>query len=171
MLTARERQELAREAAPAVGGVGDGGQLTAALRIALGLSRQGLGVGQDHHQEVVEVVRHAAGELSDRFHLAGVGELFLQRAAVADVEQHSNDLAGPPAVGIGRVDALVEEGAVLAVGAPPAHLHGIRLAGLPRLLDRCDRSGDVVKVQPRSGEAGLLRKGLRWEAGYRFDCL
>jgi hypothetical protein len=42
-------------------------------------------ISADHHQQVVEVVRHSSGEAADGFHFLGLAKLILQHAAVGDV--------------------------------------------------------------------------------------
>jgi len=45
-------------------------------RISLRTIRDQLGVANDGSEQVIEIVRHAAGELTDRFHLLRVPQLF-----------------------------------------------------------------------------------------------
>ena len=49
------------------------------------LSSTKLAVAEDRRQQVVEVVRHAAGQLADGFHLLRLPELRLERLALADI--------------------------------------------------------------------------------------
>ena len=81
-LAAREGQELAREALAAPRRRQDG--LDPLQRLRLGQpAAQHFGVAADDHQEIVEVVRDAAGELAERLHLLHLREL-LARALERD---------------------------------------------------------------------------------------
>ena len=86
-LLAGEGQELARELGGALGGALDLGQLVGA-RPGADPPAGDLAVAADHGQQVVEVVRHAAGELADGLHLLRLPELVLQHAALGHVAQH-----------------------------------------------------------------------------------
>src|SRR5215467_2969667 len=50
----------------------------------------------NYHQEVVEIVRHAAREPTDRFHFLRLAKLLLEDVPLADVLRHNqaNSLAG-----------------------------------------------------------------------------
>ena len=82
-LAPAEGQQLAREARRLARGAGDLLQLLAAVA-----GEQDLGVAGDHGQEVVEVVRDAAGEPPDRLHLLRVREPALEPLALAHVVRH-----------------------------------------------------------------------------------
>ena len=73
-----EGEELAGQGGRAVRGFLD--ELDVAPERALGreLQEQELAPAGDHGQEIVEVVRDAAGEPPHRFHLLGLAELSLQ---------------------------------------------------------------------------------------------
>ena len=62
---------------------------------------QELGVAGDDHQEVVEVVRDAAGEAADGFHFLRLAELLLQRARFGDVFHENFEGVSVFAVGNG----------------------------------------------------------------------
>ncbi len=86
-LLAREGQELAHQVRGAVGvlldlhDVGEG-------RVARPEAQQQQVAEADHRrQQVVEVVRHAAGELAHRLHLLGLGELGLQVLLLRRVDE------------------------------------------------------------------------------------
>ena len=53
---------------------------------SLQVGRQGIGVAEDHLEQVVEVVGDAAGELTERLHLLRLVQRFLRGPAAADVE-------------------------------------------------------------------------------------
>ena len=56
-----------------------------AQAVVLDLGREHVGIEQDRGQHVVEVVRHAAGQLADRFHALGLRQLSLGVLAVGNV--------------------------------------------------------------------------------------
>ena len=70
---------------------------TDAVRLCVFLER--IDVGHHDHQDVVEVVGDAAGELADRFHLLRLAKLGLQRLAMGDVD-HDAAQAHDLAVGV-----------------------------------------------------------------------
>ena len=96
------------------------------LFIAVQLRVQELVVSGDDQQQVVEIVRNAAGELSDGLHLLSLGEpalalsqRFLHMLAVTQVVDHAGEITPP--VRFELADGEVEwEGR--AVLAPTAHL-------------------------------------------------
>ncbi len=77
---ARKSEQLIHHQAPADGRGDD----VAQARFVWS-ARQQLGVGEDDGQQVVEVVRDAAGQLADRLHLLGLAQLFLQPATFTHV--------------------------------------------------------------------------------------
>ena len=54
-------------------------------RVLVRVHQQQLGIAPDDRQHVVEVVRHAAGELADGLHLLRLAQLLLQCLALGDV--------------------------------------------------------------------------------------
>ena len=63
------------------------------------------GIGADDHEQIVEVVRHASGELTDGLHLLCLAELGFDTAALADIQKsdHGANDFGAAAHGIGPV--------------------------------------------------------------------
>ena len=85
-LAAREGEQLAHEARGPVRVLLDlHDVLEGRIRRPV-VGEQQVAVADDGLQHVVEVVRHAAGELADRVHLLGLGELLLDLAQVGGVE-------------------------------------------------------------------------------------
>ena len=62
------------------GGVGDFLCGATYGRIGADALQQELAVAGDDHQQIIEVVRNAAGEAADSFHFLGLTELLLERA-------------------------------------------------------------------------------------------
>ena len=76
-LASRERQELTRQALAAIGGRMH--RVDRLQMLGIGQSAaQKLRVTADDHQEIVEVVRNAARQLAERFHLLRLRELLLR---------------------------------------------------------------------------------------------
>ena len=73
-LAAAEREQLARERRRAGSGLLDLLGMTAQARVALAVDQE-LAVAGDRGEEVVEVVRDAAGEPADRLHLLRLPKL------------------------------------------------------------------------------------------------
>ena len=69
--------------------------------------QQQVGEADDGGQHVVEVVRHAAGELADRLHLVALGEFELQRLLLGGVDGIEHGALAPARAGVERahVDA------------------------------------------------------------------
>jgi hypothetical protein len=51
------------------------------------IGEQKVGIADDRGQHVVEIVRHAAGELTDRLHLLRLGEVLLKGLLLRRVER------------------------------------------------------------------------------------
>ena len=75
-LPPRKRQELAGQSGAAFGGLAHAVHEAPAPR-RVGLPIQHLEAAGDHHQQIVEVVRHAPGELTDRLDLLGLPQALL----------------------------------------------------------------------------------------------
>ena len=135
-LPAADRQQAPRERGRAIAGQADLGDV-AAGRIVLGHPGQHqIGHAVDHRQQVVEVVRDAAGEAADDLHLLRLLQLLLELALLGDVG--------------GRADQAIQlAGVVVHVEravADPAH----RAIGADDAIDL------VELVAPRPGVGGLL---------------
>ena len=72
----------------------------------VGIHEHQFGVAAHDGQEVVEIMRHAAGELADGFHLLRLAELGLQPAAFGDVAE------GPDSPVVGSVVAQHRRGGI-----------------------------------------------------------
>ena len=113
------------------------------------------GESDDHAELVVEVVRHAAGQAADRFHLLGLAELFLEPPALRDVA-HDRDGVRPVEMGERHADLDREDRAVLA---PVEALEQDRLRSL-RLLDAAVKRIEIEgqrEVTDLHGEQFLAR--------------
>jgi len=75
--------------------------------------RQQIGVPEDRRQDVVEIVRHARGQLADGFHLLRLAQLLLHATPLGDVdggheqvglviERHAGEPARQPHIAIER---------------------------------------------------------------------
>jgi hypothetical protein len=94
----------------------------------LAASQQHLGIAADDREQVVEVVRHAASQAAEGFHLLGLAELRFQVLALGDVADDAGD--APAFVGLHRAQVHFGE-ELSAVLAPCVQLFGPR-AGAPR---------------------------------------
>ena len=86
-LPPREGQQLAGQLRGAFHGVRDGVDVAAAALFRQFAAAQEVGRRADDGQEVVEVVRDAAGQLADGFHLLRLAQRFLALAALGDVDR------------------------------------------------------------------------------------
>ena len=92
-LLAAEREQLAGQRGGAIRGVQDLVDLRGHRRILLDAVRHQLGVAANRRQQVVEVVRDAAGEPADRLHLLRLAQLIFELHAIADVVHRGEDRA------------------------------------------------------------------------------
>ena len=86
-LPAREGEQLPHQSRRAIGVLAD---LHDVLERGIGrpvIDEQQVGIADDRGQHVVEIVRDAAGELTDRLHFLALREIFLQRALLGRVER------------------------------------------------------------------------------------
>ena len=99
------------------------------------------GVAFDHGEQVVEVVRNAAGQLPYRFQLLGLAEFLLEAPAFGDVGRHHQAGGGVAELyGMGG-DFHEEDGAVLGAVAP--RTVGVQGGcGNPRVLEQL---GDILR--------------------------
>ena len=84
-LLAREREQMLGEIGAARGGLVDHPRDGGELRLVLDGVGQDLDRAGDHGQDIVEVVRDAAGELADRLHLLGLPDALLGGDLVGQV--------------------------------------------------------------------------------------
>ena len=146
LLPAREREQSAHQLAALLGRA-----LGHAEHLALFVAERGSPLDQaeaaDHRgEQIVEIVRDAAGQLADRIHLLRLDQLAFERPLFADVGQRSGEL-DRIAVEILEQHGLVEEMLVVPVAALPAIFNG-RAAGLPPCLDCGKYAVAVVGVEP-----------------------
>ena len=90
--------------------------------------QQEFGIADDDGEQIVEVVRHAAGQLADRLHLLRLGEFGLQRLLLGDVDE-------------------IEDHAAAAERAGEQFRHAFFLAGGAQF-----GGGDVVRALRRLGD-------------------
>ena len=172
MVVAAEDEQLAREVGGALGGADDLGHVGSSGVIRADLLADELRVVEDHGQQVVEVVRHAAGELAERLHALRALQrrlerllLLLRADAVGDV---GGDAAQPGRVAVAvddrhggaqqlarlaaELDELVElERVAGAQHLAPVRLEPARLLG-PQQLVRA-AADDLVLALAEHGRA------------------
>ena len=85
-LPAGERQQLPGQLGGALHRLGDRVDVAPAPLFRQFAAAQEVGRGADDGQEIVEIVRDAAGQLADRFHLLRLAQRFLALAALGDVD-------------------------------------------------------------------------------------
>ena len=170
-LAPAERQQVAGQ----LGATGDAGQRL--FHAALGARHVGhvggqqLQVAGDDLQQVVEVVRHAAGEFADRFHLLRLlqferraAHLFGGRPFRRHVAAHGVDeaLVGHGGPGQDGMAAALAQRAVLELEGAVAlrqRVHfGNRRLGVVRVHDLVDRGTDDLRLVPAQ-QAGKGRIG------------
>ena len=82
-----ERQQALRQGGAALGALGGAVDQAFGGGIVRQALAQQLEIAEHRGQQVVEVVRHAAGELADRFQLLHVAQLVLGAGALGDLRQ------------------------------------------------------------------------------------
>ena len=85
-LPAGKGQQLPGELRGALDRVGNRVDVTAAPLLRQVAAAQEVGRGADDGQQIVEIVRDAAGQLADRFHLLRLAQRFLGLAPLGDVD-------------------------------------------------------------------------------------
>ncbi len=85
-LPAGERQQLAGQLGGPFHRLRNRVDVAAAALFRQIAAAQEIGRGADDGQKIVEIMRHAAGELPDRFHLLRLAQRFLAAAAFGDVD-------------------------------------------------------------------------------------
>ena len=85
-LPAGKCQQLTGQLGSALHGLGNRVDVAPAALFRQFAAAQEVGRGADDGQEIVEIVRHAAGQLPDRFHLLRLAQRFLALAALRDVD-------------------------------------------------------------------------------------
>ena len=89
-LLAAEGEDLPDQIGGAVGGLDHRAEVFTHRGISLELHPGKLGVAADCGQDVVEIVRDAAGKLAERFHLLRLQQMLLGLFALGDVRDNSN---------------------------------------------------------------------------------
>ena len=127
------------------------------------LHQHQVGRAHDAHQDVVEVVRDAAGEPADRFELLRLPQLFLERAPLGDVAEEPGEHGA--AVGADPRDRQLER----ELGAVGAQAASARAAGR-RAAPRAGRHVLVERVEllrrdrPAAAAARRSGRGCRCRA-------
>ena len=143
-LLAGERQQMLGEVGAARRGFVDHSRDGGKLRLALDRIGQDFDRSRDHGQDIVEVVRDAAGELADRFHLFGLPDPVLGRDLVGEIANESveHESVARPQRGDAQFDLDL-----LAVAPPRLEFEAAadewrlrRCAGSARCLT-CERRG------------------------------
>ena len=96
-LTTGQCEQLTGEARRVFGGDPDLGQRRVQRRVGLGFQTREVEVPEDRGQDVVEVVGHATGEATHRFHLLDLQQLRLQAFVLAQIscdQRHDRHLVG-----------------------------------------------------------------------------
>ena len=99
-----------------------------ATTVRIGLAVEHVEAAGDHHQQIVEVVRHAAGQLSDGFDLLGLPKRLLDAGTLVhlDAQLLVGFLKGPRALDhqrlelLGRLLARLRTGRASRIGAARA---------------------------------------------------
>ena len=154
-LLAAERQQLPRQRGGAIGGVQDLVDLRGHRRIVLDAMRHQLGVAANRGQQVVEVVRDAAGEAADRFHLLRLAQLILELHAIADVVHGREDRALVAELGDRAERFDLDHLAVLA-DAAHGQLHARHALGIEarQLIDAPAR--DPARARTSNGDGASI---------------
>ncbi len=138
-LAAAEGEELADEGGAAPGGTADLLDVGTVLVGERRVLEQELRVAVDRREEVVEVVRHAAGEPADGLHLPplaarllGLAKRLLGGVPLGDVHAEAHPVAHAPAVGLQHRAAVRLVAPVVAGRGAHTVLRGVR----PQLAER-----------------------------------
>ncbi|MGX1341762.1 hypothetical protein AB7M73_007022 [Bradyrhizobium japonicum] len=164
-LPAGEREKLPGQAGPALGGL-DHPVHEPAATIRIGLAVEYVEATGDHHQQIVEVVRHPAGQLSDGFDLLGLPKRLLDPGTLVHLDAQLLDgfCKGPRALDHQRLELLSrlfarrEQGPDFIL-APPRAQCRLNGAGQRHWLNRPFEQRDVTEKRDNAaapGEDGRL---------------
>ena len=134
-LFAGKRKQLLRDLRRPFGGMHDFGKLFAQGRMGFQRVQRQFCIAEDRPEHVVEIVRHAAGQSSDRLHFLRLLQLRLQPQTVGNVLRHRHVIHDPPRIVCDGRDRNVF-GKMRAVFAPVDQPSAIDLAALQRLPHR-----------------------------------
>ena len=95
-LFARKRQQVTGESRRGLGRVGDLGQVKPARMLGRQRCQAELEPSEDDRQQIVEVVRHAARQPPDRFHLLRLKQPILQPLSIGDIREGDQHLRERP---------------------------------------------------------------------------
>ncbi len=93
-LSAAERQQLSRERRRALGGAADFGEILMVTALGPNVVQQHVAVALDGGEQVVEVVRNATGQLTDRFDLLRLSILLFELVSLRDIEADTGGAHG-----------------------------------------------------------------------------
>ena len=141
-LLAAEGQELAGERCRAPRCAGNFLRRAAQRRVRAEAVKQKFRIARDHHQQIVEIVRDAAGESAYGFHLLRLPELLLQGAALGDIFGKQFEGWSLAAVGNSAAGNADHRGrAVFAFPFGDQPVEGSRRAQIIRQLEPLQRIG------------------------------
>ena len=162
-LAAAEGQQLPRQPGAAIDRLLDLRRLVARRIVGRQLHQQQVGRAHDAHQDVVEVVRDAAGEAADRFELLRLPQLFLERAPLGDVAEEPGDHGA--AVGADPRDRQFDR-ELGAVGpqAASARADGRRAGRSPGRHVLVERAHVLLPDRPPAAAARRCARGCRCRA-------
>ena len=109
------------------------------------IGEQQVGIADDRGQDIVEIMRDAAGELADRLHFLALREILLQHALFGRVERENGRAGAFVAAGIGGRDEEARRAFALAM-QPGVDRDDVALA----FAGRGDRLAQVRRGRVRS---------------------
>src|SRR6185312_9923535 len=150
LLAAREGQELLRQLLGAARGQRRRGDEAQQPRLVAELAFEQLEIAGNHGQHIVEVVRDAAGELTDRFHLLRLAERVLDATPLGGLAQEADAADHLAAAAVKRREEAVIIAVAAALGDGVAlvverGLAAVERAAHRRLADRADEIGQDVE--------------------------
>ena len=119
----------------------------------------------DHHQQIVEVVRDAAGEPPDSLHLLGLAELPFKKLAFADVLRDHQPHTAPRVFQFVRELVHIKSLAVFFLVLPVAM---VTAAPLPFLYMLCERFCIAIGANVADGHGAKFIFGIAVLFGSRF---
>ena len=165
-----EGEQLSRQDAGAFGGRADLGDVLRFRALHPDVVEQQIAVAEDRGQEIIEVVRDAAGQLAERFHLLRTQHLILQLLALGDVHERADESNGF-AIGVPRNDRALEQLRVGSVGALEP-IFACPMIALRECVAKAERGARaVVRVNVSLPEADLGASRGRFVTEQIFEAL
>ncbi len=159
-LSAAEGEKLPGQGGGAARGATDFGEMSSDVTLARELVEKEIAIAKNGGEEVVEVVRHAGGELAEGFHFLGAAKLIVQLPARRDVHQGANEPHRLPGF-IAENAGPLQEKDVGSIGAAEPVFAAPVLACGKRVTNTGGDASAIFRMNVLLPKTDLARSGRR----------